>query len=136
LLPYVAEVALGQREHLSIFGDDWDTPDGTGVRDYIHVEDLAHGHVLSLEKILDAGTGHLVNLGTGRGYSVLEVLGAYGKAVGRPLSHIIAPRRPGDVATYCAEPSKAKEVLGFEAKRGLSEMCASSWNWATRPTST
>ena len=132
LMPYIAKVATGELERLSVFGDDWDTPDGTGVRDYIHVEDLARGHVLSLQSLLDTGEGHLVNLGTGRGYSVLEMLAAYSRACGQDLPHVIAPRRAGDVPIYCAVPDKAKALLGFETEKGLEEMCASSWNWVSR----
>lgn len=129
LMPYIAEVAAGLRDALQIFGDDYDTPDGTGVRDYVHVEDLAEGHVLSLERLLATGAGHLVNLGTGRGYSVFEVLAAYGRACGKVLPHRVVPRRPGDVATIYADPRRAEAVLGFRARRGLDEMCVSSWRW-------
>jgi UDP-glucose 4-epimerase len=129
LMPFIAKVASGQLPSLLVFGTDYDTPDGTGVRDYIHVEDLAEGHVLSLRALIDKSEAHLVNLGTGRGYSVMEVLRAYGKACGQELPYILAPRRAGDIATYCADPSLARATLGFEAKRGLDEMCASSWDW-------
>ena len=129
LMPYLARVATGALPRLQVFGDDYATSDGTGVRDYIHVEDLAEGHVLSLQALLRTGQGHLVNLGTGRGYSVLEVLEAYGRACGRVLPHVIAPRRPGDVPVLCADPARAAKVLGFQARRGLDEMCASSWRW-------
>ena len=132
LMPYIAKVAVGELPALNVFGDDYDTPDGTGVRDYIHVEDLAEGHVRSLEALLREGRGHLVNLGTGRGYSVLEMLAAYSAACGRPLPHVVAPRRPGDVAACWADPSRAAELLGFRARRGLDEMCASSWTWISR----
>ena len=132
LMPYIAKVAVGELSELNVFGDDYDTPDGTGVRDYIHVEDLAEGHVRSLEALLRDGRGHLVNLGTGRGYSVLEMLAAYSEACGRPLPHVVAPRRPGDIAACWADPSRAAKVLGFRARRGLAEMCASSWTWVTR----
>ncbi|MGY6410527.1 MAG: UDP-glucose 4-epimerase GalE [Alkalilacustris sp.] len=129
LMPYIAQVAVGAQPALRVFGDDYDTPDGTGVRDYIHVEDLAEGHVLSLEALRRTGQGHLVNLGTGRGYSVLEMLATYGRACGRELPHVVAPRRPGDVAACYADPTRAAALLGFEARRGLDEMCASSWRW-------
>ncbi len=129
LMPYIAQVAVGAQPALRVFGDDYDTPDGTGVRDYIHVEDLADGHVLSLDRLMRSGQGHLVNLGTGRGYSVLEMLAAYGRACGRELPHVIAPRRPGDVAACYADPTRAAHLLGFHATRGLEEMCASSWRW-------
>ena len=134
LMPFIAKVAAGELPELRVFGDDYDTPDGTGVRDYIHVEDLAEGHVLSLAELMRSGTGHLVNLGTGRGYSVLEILAAYGAACGRTLPHVIAPRRPGDVAAAYADPARAAAVLGFRARRGLPEMCASSWAWVTSRT--
>lgn len=129
LMPYIAQVAVGAQPALRVFGDDYDTPDGTGVRDYIHVEDLADGHVLSLRALLRTGQGHLVNLGTGRGCSVLEMLAAYGRACGRVLPYVVAPRRPGDVAACYADPALAAGVLGFRARRGLDEMCASSWRW-------
>ncbi|MCU0911734.1 MAG: UDP-glucose 4-epimerase GalE [Rhodobacteraceae bacterium] len=132
LVPFVAEVALGKRAALNVFGDDWATRDGTGVRDYIHVEDLARGHVMSLGHLVETGQSHTVNLGTGRGYSVLEMLAAYGRAVGRDLPHVIAPRRPGDVAEVVADPSKAAALLGFRAERGVDEMCASSWAFVSR----
>ena len=129
LMPYISQVAVGAQPALRVFGADYDTPDGTGVRDYIHVEDLADGHVLSLAALMRSGQGHLVNLGTGRGYSVLEMLSAYGRACGHELPHVIAPRRPGDVAACYADPTRAAELLGFRATRGLEEMCASSWRW-------
>ena len=132
LVPYIAEVALGRRAALNVFGNDWPTRDGTGVRDYIHVEDLARGHVLSLDHLLATGQSHTVNLGTGRGYSVLEMLAAYSRAVGRELPHVIAPRRPGDVAEVVADPSKAAALLGFRAEKGVDEMCASSWAFVSR----
>jgi UDP-glucose 4-epimerase len=132
LVPYIAEVALGRRAALNVFGDDWPTRDGTGVRDYIHVEDLARGHVLSLTRLVETGEGHTVNLGTGRGYSVLEMLRAYSRAVGRELPHVIAPRRPGDVAEVVADPSRAAALLGFRAEKGVDEMCASSWAFVSR----
>lgn len=128
LMPYIAKVATGALAKISVFGNDYDTPDGTGVRDYIHVEDLAEGHVLSLAQ-LRQGHGHLVNLGTGRGYSVLEMIAAYQRATNRQLPYEIVARREGDVPIYCAKTEKARDLLGFEAKRGLDEMCASSWAW-------
>ena len=131
LMPYVAKVALGQLPRVMVFGNDYDTPDGTGVRDYIHVEDLARGHVLSLEKLLSTGQGHVVNLGTGRGYSVLEVIAAYQRASNRDVPHVITDRRPGDVPIYVARADKAAEVLGFRTEKGLDEMCASSWKWVS-----
>ena len=129
LMPFIARVATGELPRLEVFGDDWPTPDGTGVRDYIHVEDLAEGHLLALQALLRSGKGHLVNLGTGRGHSVLEVLAAYSAACGRDLPHVVVPRRPGDVPVYLADPRLAETLLGFRAKRGLAEMCASSWAW-------
>lgn len=132
LMPYIAKVAKGELDYLSIYGDDWPTPDGTGVRDYIHVEDLAYGHILSLQALLEANTGHLVNLGTGQGYSVREMLAAYSKACGRDLPYVIAPRRLGDAAICCANPEHAHEVLGFQTTKGLDEMCASSWTWVSQ----
>ena len=132
LMPIMAEVARGDRAELSVFGDDYDTPDGTAIRDYIHVEDLARGHVLSLKRLFETGEGHLVNLGTGTGYSVLEMVAAYSKAIGRPLPHKIVGRRAGDVPIYCARTDKAAEVLGFRTERSLEEICDSSWRWTRR----
>ena len=129
LVPYIAQVAVGKLEKLHVYGDDYPTPDGTGVRDYIHVVDLARGHVASLNK-LETGCGLLiVNLGTGNGYSVLDVLHAYEKACGKPLPYVIDPRRPGDIAACYADPKKALDELGWKAELGLDEMCSSSWNW-------
>lgn len=129
LVPYIAKVAAGQLPELRVFGGDWPTHDGTGVRDYIHVCDLARGHVAALKR-LEQGCGLLVcNLGTGKGYSVLDVLHAYEKACGRALPYSIAPRRPGDVAACWADPARAREELGWEARYGIEEMCADSWNW-------
>ncbi|MEE4213324.1 MAG: UDP-glucose 4-epimerase GalE, partial [Parvularcula sp.] len=129
LMPFIARVASGDLAKISVFGDDYDTPDGTGVRDYIHVEDLARGHVLSLGSLFETGESHVVNLGTGRGHSVLEVIEAYGRACGRALPHEIVPRRAGDVPVYVADPSRAEELLGFRTERTLDDMCASSWAW-------
>ena len=129
LMPILARVADGQMAELEVYGDDYQTPDGTGVRDYIHVSDLARGHVLSLEALESNGTGHVVNLGTGRGYSVLEMIAAYSRASGRALPYRIAPRRLGDVAACYADPSRAAEILGFRSRHGLDEMCTSSWHW-------
>ncbi len=131
LMPYIAKVAAGDLPHLGVFGSDYDTPDGTGVRDYIHVCDLAEGHVQSLSKLIETDDGHTVNLGTGNGLSVLEMLAAYGRACGRDLPYEMKPRRPGDVAACYAEASRARALLGFEATRGLDDMCASSWHWIT-----
>jgi UDP-glucose 4-epimerase len=132
LMPYIAKVATGELEKLSVFGNDYDTPDGTGVRDYIHVMDLARGHVQSVDALLKTGEGHTVNLGTGTGYSVMDMLHAYEKAAGKELPYQMAPRRAGDVASVYGDPTKARDVLGFEAERGLDEMCESSWNWVSR----
>lgn len=129
LMPYIAKVASGALPHLNVFGNDYDTRDGTGERDYIHVCDLARGHVLSVQKLLSTHEGHVVNLGTGQAYSVLEMNAAYSQAVGRDLPYVIAPRRAGDVPTCLADVRKAKEVLGFETQFGLADMCQSSWNW-------
>ena len=129
LVPYIAQVAVGKLPELNVFGNDYPTPDGTGVRDYIHVVDLALGHVAALRK-LEQNCGLFVcNLGTGNGYSVLEVLHAYEKACGRTLPYAIKPRRPGDIAKCYADPKKAREELGWEAKYGIEEMCASSYKW-------
>ena len=129
LVPYIAKVAVGQLEKVHVYGSDYPTPDGTGVRDYIHVVDLARGHVAALKK-LDTGCGLFVcNLGTGKGYSVLDVLHAYEKACGRTLPYAIDPRRPGDIAQCYADPAKARDELGWEAQYGIDEMCASSWKW-------
>jgi len=129
LVPYIAKVATGDLEQLAVFGDDYKTPDGTGVRDYIHVEDLADGHVLSIKSLLETGESHTVNLGTGEGSSVLDVVRAYSNACGQDLNYRVAPRRDGDVAVLTARPEKAKAELGFEATRTLSDMCQSSWAW-------
>jgi UDP-glucose 4-epimerase len=128
LMPYVAQVASGKLAQISVFGDDYDTPDGTGVRDYIHVVDLALGHIAALERCQESGV-HIYNLGTGRGYSVLEMIHAFEKACGKTLPYKIAPRRDGDVAACYACPDKAKNELGWEAKFGIEEMCASQWKW-------
>ena len=132
LMPYISQVAIGRLEKLRVFGDDYPTPDGTGVRDYIHVVDLAAGHVAAL-KLFDGTCGlQIFNLGTGVGYSVIDVLHGYEKAVGHPLPYEIVGRRAGDVAVCYADPSKAKKVLGWEAKRNLDDMCRDAWNWQTK----
>ena len=131
LVPYIAKVATGDLEQLAVFGDDYNTPDGTGVRDYIHVEDLANGHVLSIKSLLETGQSHTVNLGTGEGSTVLDVVRAYGAACGQDLNFRIAPRREGDVAVLTARPEKARAELGFEATRTLVDMCQSSWAWVS-----
>jgi UDP-glucose 4-epimerase len=133
LMPFIAKVAAGEMAELQVYGDDYDTPDGTGVRDYIHVEDLARGHVLSLAALLGEGQSHSVNLGTGQGHSVLEVIGAYKRASNRDVPFRITDRRPGDVPIYVAKADKAEEILGFRTERTLDQMCASSWGWITGP---
>jgi UDP-glucose 4-epimerase len=132
LMPFVAQVAVGLRPHLSVFGDDYPTPDGTGVRDYIHVQDLAAGHVAAMQALLARDESFTVNLGTGRGYSVLEVVRAFEQASGRPVPYERVARRPGDVAQCYADPSLAKQLLGWEAKRTLEEMCVDAWRWQSR----
>ncbi len=131
LMPYIAQVAVGKREYLSVFGNDYDTHDGTGVRDYIHVVDLAKGHLKALE-YLDKPTCEAFNLGTGNGYSVLDMLKAFSKASGKEIPYKFAPRRPGDVAVCYADPSKAKKLLGWEAQKGIEEMCEDTWRWQSR----
>ena len=128
LMPYIAKVAAGELDRLRVFGGDYDTPDGTGLRDYIHVVDLARAHVLSIEALL-VGRAHLVNIGTGRPTSVLEMHAAYERACGRRLPYEVVPRRPGDVPRLDADPRLAREVLGFEAALDLDAMCADSWRW-------
>lgn len=128
LMPYVAKVAIGELKEVGVFGNDYPTPDGTGVRDYIHVVDLAKGHVAAIEKVKTKGV-HVYNLGTGVGYSVLDVIKAFSKACGRELPYVIKPRRDGDVASNFADSSKAKRELDWQAQLNLDDMCASSWNW-------
>ncbi len=129
LLPYVAQVAIGKLPCLGVFGDDYDTPDGTGVRDYIHVVDLAVGHVKAINKIKENPGIKIYNLGTGNGYSVLDVVKAFSKACGHEVPYEIKPRRPGDISTCYADASLAKKELGWEAQYGIDEMCADSWRW-------
>lgn len=129
LMPYVSQVAVGRRPHLQVFGNDYATPDGTGVRDYIHVVDLAQGHLRALEAISGQPGLLTVNLGTGRGYSVLEVIAAFEKASGRSIPYQIAPRRPGDVAACYADPAFANATLQWHASRNLDAMCADTWRW-------
>ena len=129
LMPYISQTAIGKFEYLRVFGGDYDTPDGTGVRDYIHVVDLARGHVCAIRK-LETNCGLFIcNLGTGKGYSVLDVIHAFEKACGKKLPYVIEARRPGDIAECYADPSKAKRELGWVAEYGIEEMCADSWNW-------
>jgi UDP-glucose 4-epimerase len=129
LLPYVAQVAIGKLKCVGVFGNDYDTPDGTGVRDYIHVVDLAIGHVKAINKIKENPGVKIYNLGTGNGYSVLDVIKAYSKACGHDVPYEIKPRRAGDIATCYADASLAKKELGWEAMYGIDEMCADSWKW-------
>lgn len=129
LLPFIAQVAVGKLPQLLVFGNDYPTSDGTGVRDYIHVVDLAEGHLRSLEALESRVGAHVWNLGTGQGYSVLEMVRAFEEASGRKLAHRIAPRRPGDIAVCYADPLKAARELGWQAKRGLSEMMRDAWRW-------
>ncbi|WP_430795158.1 GDP-mannose 4,6-dehydratase [Bacillus cereus] len=128
-MPYVTQVAVGKLKELSVFGNDYPTKDGTGVRDYIHVVDLANGHVKALEKVMSTTGVDAYNLGTGMGYSVLEMVEAFEKVSGKKVPYKITERRPGDVAVCFADASKAKRELGWEATRGLEEMCADSWKW-------
>ncbi len=129
LLPYVAQVAVGKLPEVGVFGDDYDTPDGTGVRDYIHVVDLAKGHCAALKKIEENAGLNVYNLGTGNGYSVLDVIHAFSKACGKDIPYVIKPRREGDIATCYSKCDKAKEELGWEAELNLDDMCRSSWKW-------
>lgn len=129
LMPYVAQVAVGKRARLQVFGNDYATPDGTGVRDYIHVTDLAEGHVAALRRLLEAPGSFTVNLGTGRGYSVLELARAYEAASGRPIPYDIVARRPGDIDACYADPALAQELLGWTAQHDLARMCQDSWRW-------
>lgn len=132
LVPYIAQVAVGKLEKLHVFGGDYSTPDGTGVRDYIHVVDLAAGHVAALKKLKTNCGLFVCNLGTGKGYSVLDILHAYEKACGKKLPYVVDSRRAGDIAACYADPVKAREELGWEARYGIEEMCASSWNWQSK----
>ena len=133
LMPYVVRVASGQLKELSVFGNDYNTPDGTGVRDYIHVVDLAKGHVAALEKLDKEKNGmYIYNLGTGRGYSVLDMVKAFEKSTGKKVPYKIAPRRQGDIATCYAEPKKAREELGWTATKTLEDMCKDSWNYINK----
>lgn len=131
LTPYIAKVAIGELKEVGVFGNDYDTPDGTGVRDYIHVVDLAKGHVASVDKITKSGV-YVYNLGTGIGYSVMDVLHAFEKACGKKLPYSIKPRRSGDIASSYADASKALNELGWKAEFGIEEMCSSLWNWQSK----
>lgn len=132
LLPYIAQVAIGKLNCLGVFGNDYDTPDGTGVRDYIHVVDLARGHVKAIEKLAANDGVSIYNLGTGHGYSVLQVVAAFEKACGHKIKYEIKPRRDGDIAQCYCDPSRAERELGWKAEYGIEEMCADSWNWQTK----
>jgi UDP-glucose 4-epimerase len=129
LMPYVAQVAVGKLKELSVFGNDYPTPDGTGVRDYIHVVDLALGHIKAIEKLADNPGVVIYNLGTGTGYSVLDMVKGFEKACQRKVPYKIVARRPGDIAVCYADPSKAREELGWQATRGIEEMCEDAWRW-------
>ena len=132
LVPYIAQVAVGKLEKLHVVGGDYPTPDGTGVRDYIHVVDLARGHVAAIEKVSRNCGLFVCNLGTGKGYSVLDILHAYEKACGKELPYVMDPRRPGDIAACYADPQKAWDEMGWKAQYGIEEMCASSWKWQSQ----
>ena len=132
LMPYITQVAVGRREKLSVFGDDYDTPDGTGVRDYIHVVDLAKGHVAAVKFVLENSGCEVFNLGTGTGYSVLDMVHAFIDVNRVPVPYEITDRRPGDIATCYADPAKSKKVLGWTAEKTLSDMCRDSWNWQSK----
>jgi UDP-glucose 4-epimerase len=129
LVPYIAKVAIGELPHVNVYGDDYDTPDGTGVRDYIHVVDLAIGHIKILPKLFEKPGVVIYNLGTGNGFSVLEMIKGIEKASGKPIPYKIAPRRPGDIASCWADPSKAEKELGWKTTRTLEEMCNDTWKW-------
>lgn len=129
LMPFITQVAVGKLQELKVFGDDYSTVDGTGVRDYIHVVDLAKGHLKALEKIVNTKGAEAYNLGTGCGYSVLEVVKAFEKSSGKTIPYAIVDRRPGDIAECYADPEKAKEELGWSAEKGIEEMCEDSWRW-------
>jgi UDP-glucose 4-epimerase len=129
LMPYVQQVAVRKREYLSVFGQDWPTPDGTGVRDYLHVMDLAEGHVKAVDYLLAGERSEIINLGTGTGRSVLELIRAFSQASGQDIPYRFTPRRPGDIAVCYADSSKAVSVLGWRAQRGLEAMCTDAWRW-------
>lgn len=131
LMPYIAQVAIGRRPHLNVFGDDYDTPDGTGIRDYTHVVDIAKGHVVALEKLEQNCGCKAYNLGTGQGYSVLEVVKAFSEVAGKEIPYKIIPRRPGDVATLYSNPALARKELNWTTKYNLKEMCEHMWKFQT-----
>nr|WP_285817696.1 UDP-glucose 4-epimerase GalE [Echinimonas agarilytica] len=132
LMPFIAQVAVGRRDSLSVFGDDYDTPDGTGVRDYIHVMDLAQGHLAALQHVGPKAGLHIFNLGTGQGSSVLEMVAAFAKASGKDVPYNICPRRPGDIAECWADPQKAKQELQWIATRSVEDMAADTWRWQSK----
>ena len=132
LCPYITQVAVGKREYLGVFGNDYNTHDGTGVRDYVHVVDLSKGHVLAVDKLKENPGLLIVNLGTGKGYSVLDMVKAFEKVTGKPIPYKIMPRRPGDIDECYADPSYAKEILGFTATKNLEDMCRDAMNWQTK----
>lgn len=132
LMPFITKIAIGELKELSVFGDDYNTSDGTGVRDYIHVVDLAKGHLKALEKLKTNPGLVTYNLGTGKGYSVLDIVRAFSEASGREIPYKITARRPGDVAIYYSDPSKANEELGWKAEKGIKEMCEDSWRWQSQ----
>ncbi len=129
LMPFIAQVAVGRRSALQIFGNDYPTPDGTGMRDYIHVMDLADGHLAALRYAHGRSGNHVFNLGSGKGLSVLDMLTAFGRACGKPLAHEFSPRRPGDLAAFWADPSLAEKTLGWRTQRSLEDMCSDTWRW-------
>ena len=131
-MPFIAQVAVGRRPALRIFGSDYPTPDGTGVRDYIHVMDLAEGHLAALRHAHGRAGHHVFNLGSGQGYSVLEMLDAFGRACGAALPREFASRRPGDLAAFWADPTRAERVLGWRVQNSLNEMCVDTWRWQSR----
>ena len=132
LMPFISQVAVGRRDHLSVFGDDYDTPDGTGVRDYIHVVDLARGHVAAIEYMQQHRGESVFNLGTGMGYSVLDMVKAFERVTGKKIPYEIVARRPGDVATVYASPDKSARLLGWKAQYGLDDMCRDTWTWQSK----
>ncbi len=132
IMPYICQVATGRRDSLKVYGNDYATPDGTGVRDYIHVMDLAEGHALALQHLIDKREKLVVNLGTGQGNSVLEVIAAFEKASGKKIPYEVVPRRVGDVASYYADPALAKSLLGWLATRDLNVMCRDAWRWQSQ----
>lgn len=132
LMPYITQVVIGKLNVLNVFGDDYETPDGTGVRDYIHVVDLAQGHLQALQYVMNQTGVEAFNLGTGRGYSVLDIVQAFEKESGKSVPYKVTNRRPGDIAIYYADPSKSKRLLGFEAQYDIHDMCRDSWNWQSK----